>query len=92
MSFGQYKALIFMCTLICLTAGAYVFFVRPHESVYNEMRRQTASIEKKLLAAKMERSRLKNLVYDLEHSALAVEKVAREKFKLCRENERFYRF
>jgi len=72
--------------------GSYGFFVQPYEKKSKDMTRQMASIEKKLLAAKMERTRLKNLVYDLEHSALAVEKVAREKFGLCRENERFYRY
>jgi len=72
--------------------GAYGFFVTPHRSKYGDMALQADNLEQKLLAAKMERDRLKDLAYDLEHSALAVEKVAREKFGLCRENERVYRY
>ena len=77
---------------MCIMGGAYSFLVFPHQNKYNVMKEQKRNIELKLLATKAERTRLNELVYDLDHNPIAIEKVAREKFGLCKVNEGFYRF
>ena len=56
------------------------------------MRKQVQQVERLLQEKKAERNKLNKLVYDLNHDPATIEKVAREKFGLCKPNEKIYKY
>jgi cell division protein FtsL len=52
-----------------------------------KLQKEVSDLEKKLNEKSAECIELKKFVHDLEHNPRAVEKVAREKFNLCKEGE-----
>ena len=91
MFIARYKFIVIF-TLLCIVVGSWKFLVCPHKSKYEDMKKQAHDVERLLQERKVERARLNKLVYDLDNSPKAVEKVAREKFGLCKVNERFYKY
>ena len=54
---------------------------------YVTMQEKVARLEREDRELREEHQRMLKEVHDLESESLAVEKIAREKYKLCRENE-----
>jgi len=92
MILGRYKITVILASLLCVLVGAASFLVWPHQKKYQAMKEKLHERELVLAAREAECVVLNKVVYDLEYTAAAVEKVAREKYKLCRVNERLYRY
>ena len=64
-----------------------VILVLPVYKRYTDMQQTVADLKTELNNASSECLTLSREVHDLEHSAAAAEKVAREKYNFCREGE-----
>ena len=64
-----------------------LIFVWPAYKKYSKLRDFVAELNEELNAKSAECIALNREVHDLEHRPSAAEKVAREKFNLCREGE-----
>ncbi len=64
-----------------------VILVLPVYKRYADMEKNVAELNNELKNAQNECLTLTREVHDLEHSAAAAEKVAREKYNFCREGE-----
>lgn len=73
--------------LLAVFLGFAVLLVMPVYRKYTEMQRKVSDLEQDLRQAQEECRSLILEVHDLEHSALAAERIAREKFNFCREGE-----
>ena len=73
--------------LLAVFLGFAVILVMPVYRKYTDMQRKVSDLEQELRQAQEECRSLILEVHDLEHSALAAERIAREKFKYCREGE-----
>lgn len=92
MVLGRYKTTVILITLLCVMGGAYGFLVMPHQDKLDMVRRQVHEREMVLAARKAECVQLNKAVYDLQYTPSTIERVARSKFKMCRPNERLYRY
>ncbi len=92
MKLGKYKAFVIVIAMVIAMISAFKFLVYPHHSKYLKMKAQARELDQQLIAINSECVTLNKLVYDLGHDPSAIEKVAREKFGLCKEGERFYRY
>ena len=66
---------------------AAVILILPVYRKYVTMQNKVSRLEQEDRELRMEYQTLLKEVHDLETESLAVEKIAREKYKLCRENE-----
>ena len=64
-----------------------VILILPVYRKYVTMQNKVSRLEQEDRELRMEYQTLLKEVHDLETESLAVEKIAREKYKLCRENE-----
>lgn len=70
--------------IILITA---VIGILPVYRKYVSMQNKVSRLEQEDRELYEEYQTMQKEVHDLEHYSLAVEKIAREKYKLCRENE-----
>lgn len=68
-----------------------VMFVRAQRKL-REMRGTVSTLKTELMRRKTEYLSLRQEIYNLEHNPHAVEKVAREKFKLVGDDEVIYKY
>ena len=78
---------IFLYILLGFIFAFSVILVLPVYKRYTDMERNVAELNAELRNAQNECLTLTREVHDLEHSAAAAEKVAREKYNFCREGE-----
>jgi cell division protein FtsL len=72
--------------LAVVLVGA-VILILPVYWKYVTMQDENTRMEQEYRALREEQQRMLKEVHDLESESLAVEKIAREKYNLCRENE-----
>ena len=72
--------------LAVVLVGA-VILILPVYWKYVTMQDENSRMEQEYRALREEQQRMLKEVHDLESESLAVEKIAREKYNLCRENE-----
>lgn len=78
--------------ILGVVGSVYTLLVSPHKMKREAMRKQVQQVERLLQEKKAERNKLNKLVYDLNHDPATIEKVAREKFGLCKPNEKIYKY
>ncbi|MBR2365201.1 MAG: septum formation initiator family protein [Lentisphaeria bacterium] len=82
------KALSYLLLfLLIVIFGFSVAMVHPVYSKYRQMEKYVEAKKQEYRELQEENITLLNEVHDLEHNTAAAEKVAREKFNLCREGE-----
>ena len=72
--------------LAVVLVGA-VILILPVYWKYVTMQEENSRMEQEYRALREEQQRMLKEVHDLETESLAVEKIAREKYNLCRKNE-----
>ena len=83
----------FLVFILLIIASVITFvLIVPVYSKYKNMERELGELKKKLEKKHAECNRLNRLVNDLRHSPKAAEKVAREKFGLCRKGEVIFKY
>ena len=73
--------------ILGIVLAAAVILILPVYQKYRNMQSRVAQLEKEDRELQEEYQTMLTEVHDLESKSLAVERVAREKYKLCRENE-----
>ncbi|MCH2204475.1 MAG: septum formation initiator family protein [Lentisphaerales bacterium] len=84
------KFVILTLFLISTSLGAY--YLVPIYQSNEELKRELDRTELYLLEQQEEIAKKRKLIDDLNRNPAAIDKVAREKFGLCRERERVYKF
>lgn len=79
------SAALYVILAIVLTTA--VLLILPVYRNYLNMQNKVSRLEQENRELYEEHQTMQKEIADLEHESLAVEKIAREKFKLCRENE-----
>lgn len=77
----------FLYGLLAVILAFSVILVLPVYRKYRAKQNEVAELDRELREAQEECQNLIREVHDLENTALATERVAREKYKFCRENE-----
>lgn len=83
--------LIFYC-VVGLIAITSIVFVTPVYRKHEEMKKRLNYLEEELARKNAECVKLNRLVHDMRHDPETVEKIAREKFGLCRPGEIIYKY
>lgn len=78
---------VFLYLLLGLILVFSLVFVWPVYKKYTRLRDYVSDLNEELSAKSAECIALNREVHDLEHKPSAAEKVAREKYNLCREGE-----
>ena len=78
---------ILLFVLLLLIFGLSLHFVWPAYNRSSALRQDLSKLNHELQEKIDESVSLNREVHDLEHSPAAAEKVAREKYNLCKENE-----
>jgi len=73
--------------ILGIVLAAAVILILPVYQKYRNMQTRVARLEQEDRELWAEYQTMLSEVHDLESNSLAVERVAREKYKLCRENE-----
>ena len=76
-----------LCVLFALSCIFAVILVLPSYSKYVKMQKKVSALEQNRTKIREEYQTLLQEVHDLTHNSFAIEKVAREKYHQCRENE-----
>ena len=76
-----------LLVLVLIVSGILVL---PAYRKYKNTKQEVVSLQADLDRVKAEYLTLQQEVHDLQHNASAVEKVAREKYHLCRDGEVIY--
>lgn len=79
------SAALYVILGVILTAA--VILILPIHQKYFSMQNKVSRLEREYRELKAEYQNMLKEVYELEHQAFAIEKIGREKFNLCRENE-----
>ncbi len=87
----KYQVIIFALVFLTVLVGV-VAQVVPVYQKRQQMQREVAEKAAQLERVRGELSALQLEIQDLENKPAATEKVAREKFNYCRENETIYYF
>ena len=82
------KALIYLLLVLVLVVSG--FLVLPAYRKYKRTKQEVVDLQAELDRKKEEYLTLQQEVHDLEHNASAIEKVAREQYRLCRDGEVIY--
>jgi cell division protein FtsL len=84
--------LLKVCLFLLLAVVIVISFalIFPAYNNLNKMTVRVSELEKELEKRKNECSQLRKQLYDLQNNPKAVEKVAREKYNMCGENETVY--
>ncbi len=73
--------------ILGIVLAAAVILILPVYQKYRNMQTRVARLDQEDRELQAEYQTMLKEVHDLESDSLAVERVAREKYKLCRENE-----
>ena len=73
--------------ILAIVLIAAVILILPVYRKYVTMQNKVSRLEQEDRELREEHQKMLKEVHDLESESLAVEKIAREKYKLCRENE-----
>lgn len=84
------KFVLIVLFLISTSLGAY--YLVPMYQNNQELRQELDSTDNQLLTYRKKIDKKRNLIDDLHRNPAAIDKVAREKFGLCRPGERVYKF
>ena len=76
-----------LLVLVLIVSGILVL---PAYRKYKRTKQEVVSLQADLDRAREEYLTLQQEVHDLQHNASAIEKVAREQYRLCREDEVIY--
>lgn len=76
--------------LLILCGGAY--FLIPKYMDYRQAERRENELRQSLGQLKIRSAKLRNYIYSLQNNPDAVERIAREKFGWCEEDEQIYHF
>jgi cell division protein FtsB len=76
-----------LCVLFVLSCVFAVILVLPSYSKYVKMQKKVSALEQNREKIHGEYQALLQEIHDLTHNTFAIEKVAREKYHQCRENE-----
>jgi cell division protein FtsL len=82
------KALIYLLLVLVLVVSG--FLVLPAYRKYKRTKQEVVDLQAELDRKKEEYLTLQQEVHDLQHNASAIEKVAREQYRLCRDGEVIY--
>lgn len=82
---------IFSIALV-IAGSVAAYFVVPAYAKYQRSNREKERLERHLMELRLEKQDRENTIHALRTSPQAVERVAREKFGWCRDNEKIYRF
>ena len=82
------KALIYLLLMLVLVVSG--FLVLPAYRKYKRTKQEVIELQAELDRKKEEHLTLHQEVHDLQHNASAIEKVAREQYRLCRDGEIIY--
>jgi len=88
MRFRDYFPAALMIILSCVV----LYFLVPAYTRYKQTRRTVTELQESLEAQELEIQRLRQELVALRTDYRAIERVAREKFGLCREGEKIYHF
>lgn len=81
---------IFLYLVLVATFLFSVALVVPAYQKYLRAKSEVSDLSETLDRRKQESQSLSQEIHDLEHKASAIEKVAREKFRYCREGEQIF--
>ena len=81
-------AVIYVLLVVVLVVSGIL--VLPAYRKYKQTKQEVVSLQADLYRVRTEYLTLQQEVHDLQHNASAVEKVAREKYHLCRDGEVIY--
>ena len=76
-----------LCILFALVVIFAALLLLQVYNKYVDMQKKLSALETRKEKIREEHQTLLQEVHDLTHNAFAIEKVAREKYHLCRENE-----
>ena len=76
-----------LCILFALVVIFVALLLLQVYNKYVDMQKKVSALETRKEKIREEHQTLLQEVHDLTHNAFAIEKVAREKYHLCRENE-----
>ena len=79
------SAVLYAILIVILAASVILIF--PIYSKAKSKENEVARLEEQKRELAKQYSQMLADVYELEHQAFAIEKIAREKYRLCRENE-----
>lgn len=82
--------MIVFYVVIAAVAIVSLVFILPASHRLNQMKSRVAQLEEELAARRREAVEMEQFLRDLRDNPRAVEKVAREKFGLCRPDEVIY--
>ncbi|MEI8079886.1 MAG: septum formation initiator family protein [bacterium] len=83
---------VLLLLLAVVVAGVAAYFILPVYFEHRSTKLAIADLDKNLNQQKQEAQELRREIDALKRDTRAIERVAREKFGYCRENEKIYHF
>ena len=74
-------------TILIVIFAAAVILIIPVYRKARDKEEEVARLEEQKRELDLQYKKMLNEVHELEHQSFAIEKIAREKYRLCRENE-----
>ena len=74
-------------TILIIIFAAAVILIIPVYRKERSKEEEVARLEEQKRELDLQYKKMLNEVHELEHKAFAIEKIAREKYRLCRDNE-----
>ena len=78
--------------VLILVLCAVGYFLLPVYAEYKEARKEREKLEEQLIKLDWQYQQVEQNIYALQNDPRAVERVAREKFGWCRQDEKIYHF
>ncbi len=78
--------------IFILSSVAGIYYILPQLKTNDLLREQNEASRKELVKNQAEFVKKQNMIQDLHDKPSAVDRVAREKFGMCRPGERVYKF
>ena len=88
MHFRDYFPAALLIVLFCIA----LYFILPVYTKYRQAQATMSELQRNLAQQELEIGRLRQEIAALRTDYRAIERVAREKFRLCRDDETIYRF
>ncbi len=79
-------------TALILLACTLSYLLLPAYAEYQDAKREQQKLEEKLMRLDYQYQEIQEDIYALKNNPRAIERVAREKFGWCREDEKIYHF
>lgn len=78
--------------ILVLIGSTAAYFLVPAYADYRRASKEEQRLEQQLKDLEIEAQKLEETIHDLQTNPRAVERVAREKFGWCRDDEKIYHF